>query len=62
MITVGPAAKYLGVSTHWVYDHLKRKHPHVPHVRLGGAIRFDTGELEKFLDEMSVMTKRRANA
>jgi excisionase family DNA binding protein len=59
LMTTAAAAKYIHMSRSWIYDHLKRKHPRVPVIRLGGALRFDADALDKFMDEQAQLSARR---
>ena len=44
-------AKKLGVSENWVYSHLRTRKPLLPHVRLGGNIRFREADIDKWIEE-----------
>jgi excisionase family DNA binding protein len=59
LLTAGQVAEILNVSMAWVYDHADRKRPTLPSVRLGKAVRFRAGDIEKFIEEMSRFTPRR---
>jgi excisionase family DNA binding protein len=51
LMTIKEAAKKLGVSENWVYSHLRVRKPLVPHVRLGGNIRFREADLDTWIEE-----------
>jgi excisionase family DNA binding protein len=51
LLTIGDVASWLGVSKGWVYDHVTRKQPRLPCIRLGEMTRFRKGDIEKFLEE-----------
>ena len=51
LMTIKDVAKKLGVSENWVYSHLRVREPLVPHVRLGGHIRFREEDIEVWIEE-----------
>jgi excisionase family DNA binding protein len=51
LLTISDVAEWLGVSKGWVYDHVTRKQPRLPCIRLGGLTRFRAGDIEKFIRE-----------
>ena len=59
LMTISKAAEYISMSKSWLYDHTSRKHPRVPVIRIGAALRFDPTDLDKFLDDMAALSKRR---
>lgn len=58
LVGVAQAAKHLGMSKKWVYDHASRKHPRVPSIRMGRSLRFDLSDLDRFVDEQAESTAR----
>jgi excisionase family DNA binding protein len=53
LMTVKEVAKKLGVSENWVYNHLHVRKPLLPHVRLGGHIRFREVDIEVWIEEQA---------
>jgi excisionase family DNA binding protein len=51
LMTIKEVAKKLGVSENWVYSHLRVREPLVPHVRLGGNIRFREEDIDVWIEE-----------
>jgi excisionase family DNA binding protein len=51
LLTIGDVAQWLGVSKGWVYDHVTRKQPRLPCIRLGEMTRFRAEDIEKFIQE-----------
>jgi excisionase family DNA binding protein len=51
LMTIKEVAKKLGVSENWVYSHLRAREPLVPHVRLGGNIRFREEDIDVWIEE-----------
>jgi excisionase family DNA binding protein len=51
LMTIKEVAKKLGVSENWVYSHLQVRQPLVPHVRLGGNIRFREQDIDAWIEE-----------
>jgi excisionase family DNA binding protein len=51
LLTINDVAEWLGVSKAWVYDHVTRKRPFLPCVRLGEITRFRRAEIERFIQE-----------
>ncbi len=49
LLTVNEVAKLLRVSRGWIYDHLERREPFLPHYKIGGIVRFSEHELLKFI-------------
>jgi excisionase family DNA binding protein len=49
ILTPQEVAAMLKVSTAWIYDHTTRSQPIIPHVRMGGHVRFIRGELQRWL-------------
>jgi predicted DNA-binding transcriptional regulator AlpA len=50
ILTPEAVAAWLHVSVKWLYDHTSRCKPTVPHVRLGGHLRFRRTAIENWLD------------
>jgi hypothetical protein len=50
VMTPEAVATWLHVSVKWLYDHCSRSKPIVPHLRLGGHIRFRRVDIERWLD------------
>ncbi len=50
ILTPEDVAEWLHVSVKWLYDHTSRCKPIVPHVRLGGHLRFRRAAIESWLD------------
>jgi excisionase family DNA binding protein len=51
ILTPDDVAAWLRVSVKWLYDHTSRSKPIVPHLKLGGHLRFRRGDVERWLDE-----------
>jgi excisionase family DNA binding protein len=51
LMTIKEVAKKLGVSENWIYSHLRDRMPLLPHVRLGGHIRFREADVEVWIEE-----------
>ena len=51
LMTTKDVARKLGVSENWVYSHLRVRKPLVPHVRLGGNIRFREADIDRWIEE-----------
>ena len=60
-MTADEAAKYLNISKHWVYDHVRRSTPRIPVIRLGGSLRFDPLDLDKFVNDQADASRRKKN-
>ena len=45
-------AKYLSLSKKWIYERTCRNM--IPHLKIGGALRFRKSEIDTWLDEQSV--------
>lgn len=50
ILTPNDVANWLQVSLKWLYDHTSRSTPIVPHVRLGGHLRFRRAHIENWLE------------
>jgi excisionase family DNA binding protein len=50
LLTISDVAEWLGVSKGWVYDHVTRKQPRLPCIRLGEMTRFRKADVEKFIE------------
>ena len=51
LLTVSDLAQWFGVSKGWVYDHVTRKEPRLPCIRLGEITRFRREDIERFIEE-----------
>jgi len=51
LLTIKEVARKLGVSENWVYSHLRLRKPFIPHIRLGGHIRFREVDIDKWVEE-----------
>ena len=51
LLTVAELADWLGVSKAWVYDHITRKRPFLPCLRLGEMTRFRREDIELFIEK-----------
>jgi predicted DNA-binding transcriptional regulator AlpA len=51
LLTIHDVADWLGVSKGWVYDHVTRKQPRLPCVRLGDMTHFRRVDIERFIEE-----------
>jgi prophage regulatory protein len=51
LMTIKQVSKKLGVSENWVYSHLRLRKPLVPHIRLGGNIRFREADVDRWIEE-----------
>jgi excisionase family DNA binding protein len=49
ILTITELAEWLKVSTAWIYDHTSRAEPMIPHIRMGGHVRFHRGTVQKWL-------------
>jgi excisionase family DNA binding protein len=50
ILTPDEVAQWLRVSVKWIYDHTSRSYPKVPHIRLGGHLRFSRIEISRWLN------------
>lgn len=50
-LKVAELADWLGVSKAWVYDHIGRKQPLLPCLRLGAITRFRREDIELFIEK-----------
>jgi predicted DNA-binding transcriptional regulator AlpA len=50
LIDVAAVAVRLGMSEQWVRDHIERRHPKIPCVRLGAAVRFRPADIDRFIE------------
>ena len=58
LLSVREAARLLGVTVSWVYEHLRPSaHDSLPHAKLGKYVRIHPDDLAAYID-----AKRRANA
>ena len=51
LLSVADAAAYLGMSKDWVYERLKAL---VPHVKIGGALKFRKEDLDRYISSQTV--------
>ena len=51
LITIKEVANKLGVSENWVYSHLRTRRPLIPHIHLGGHIRFREADIDQWIEE-----------
>ncbi len=51
LLSVADAATYLGMSKDWVYERLKVL---VPHVKIGGALKFRKEDLDRYIAASTV--------
>ena len=51
LLSVKDAAAYLGMSKDWVYERLKAL---VPHVKIGGALKFRREDLDRYIASQTV--------
>jgi excisionase family DNA binding protein len=59
LLTVTQVAKRLGMSQQWVRDHIERRHPRIPCIRLGASIRFRPFDIDQFIDQQALAPARR---
>lgn len=60
LLSVRQAAKRLGMSKQWVYDHVDRCEPGLICVRFGPVVKFRPSDLDKFiLDHLNAPRRRR---
>ena len=50
ILTPEDVASWLQVTVKWLYDHTTRSKPIVPHLRLGGHLRFRRAIVDQWLD------------
>jgi excisionase family DNA binding protein len=60
-LTAQEIAESLRVHVSWVYDHLKRRRPTIPSLRLGGAVRFDPDDVQAWLDSLKNLKNGKEN-
>ena len=60
LLTPRQVAERLQVSVWWVYDHTTRAHPRIPVVRVGKVLRYDPGDIDKWIAEQRAIGLRRA--
>ncbi len=51
LLSVSETANYLGMSRDWVYERLKAL---VPHVKIGGSLKFRREDLERYIASRTV--------
>ena len=61
LLTPSQVAKRLQVSVAWVRDHSTRKHPRLPVVRIGGLLRYDPADIDRWIAEQRAAGLRRAS-
>jgi excisionase family DNA binding protein len=59
LLTVTQVSKRLGMSQQWVRDHIERRLPRIPCVRLGSSIRFRPSDIDQFIDQQAMTPARR---
>ena len=47
------------MSRSWLYDHSGRKYPRVPVIRLGGSLRYDVADLDRFVEEQAALSAKK---
>jgi len=52
IVDIETAAEHCGLSRKTLYSYVSARR--VPHIKLGRAVRFDLGELDRWLDEHKV--------
>jgi predicted DNA-binding transcriptional regulator AlpA len=63
LLTAEDVARWLNVSTDWVWDHSSRKKPLLPVIRMGdGALRYRVSGIEAFIDERERLSTLRRRA
>ena len=61
LLTPSQVADRLQVSTAWVRDHSTRKYPRLPVVRIGGLLRYDPADIDKWIAEQRAAGIRKAS-
>jgi len=61
LLTPSQVADRLQVSVAWVRDHSTRKHPRLPVVRVGGLLRYDPADIDRWLQELRADGIRKAS-
>ena len=61
LLTPAQIAERLQVSVAWVRDHSTRKHPRLPVVRIGGLLRYDPADIDRWIAEQRAEGLRRAS-
>ena len=51
LLTPRQVAVRLQVSVAWVRDHSTRKHPRLPVLHIGGLLRFDAADIDRWIAE-----------
>jgi excisionase family DNA binding protein len=59
LLTPQEVAERLGVSQRWVPDHVSRRSPRIPAVKLGPLLRFRPGDVEAFLTEHLLVSSKK---
>ena len=60
LLTPQDVARRLQVSVAWVRDHSTRKHPRLPVVRVGGLLRYDPVDLDRWVQDLRAAGIREA--
>ena len=60
LLTPAQVAERLQVSTAWVRDHSTRKHPRLPVVHVGGLLRYDPADIDRWIEEQRQAGLRKA--
>jgi excisionase family DNA binding protein len=58
LMTIKEVSKKLGVSENWIYSHLRLRKPLLPHIRLGGNIRFRETDIDRWIEEQVQRAER----
>ena len=53
LLNIREASGLLGLSVHTIYSWISQKRS-IPYVKLGKAVRFDTRDLDKWIERMKV--------
>jgi excisionase family DNA binding protein len=57
LMTIKEVAHYLGISPQTIRNHLCRGTFPIPPVKIGGALRWDRRDVDKFINNLSRLTK-----
>jgi hypothetical protein len=61
LLTPAQVAERLQVSVAWVRDHSTRKHPRLPVVRVGGLLRYDATDIDRWIENLRTSGLRRVS-
>ena len=61
LLTPAQVAERLQVSVAWVRDHSTRKHPRLPVVRVGGLLRYDAADIDRWIENLRASGLRRVS-